>query len=889
MTLNNEENQNAPERVEPINAEAEQQVLGILLYDHQYLERVSQTLRPEHFAYPEHQVIYSAILAMAEHGEIADPVTLKAYLDNSGELSTLGSSTAVTPAAYLAGLLAGIVSVSNIRGYAKVVREAYQRRELIRIASQLTADAYDARLDANPGDLIRKAETGLYDLAEREQSGSRIVTAGEAARLQVVETEHAMKNGEPANILRTRLVDLDRALGGGIGPGEFMVLAARPSMGKAQPLDAMVLTMTGWRRMGDIAVGDQLASVDGLPSEVKAVFPQGDLDTFKVKFSDGREAEACADHLWSVHYRGWRAPRVLPTYEVRRLIGLRRYQGRLWIERFGGDYNNQQPLPIDPYLLGLILGDGGVTGNGVRFSTISEHILARIRDLIPPSTQLVHRGRCDYQIVNRAPDVCGHCSEPIIDGKSGQRWCSYVCSMRGQTIEAASKRRRRRAGENVASQRGSTKNELTAALEALGVMGAGAIDKRVPACYLDAPRANRTALLRGLMDTDGSVEKHGSVRFYSSSRQLADDVVYLVRSLGGWAKIAPKQTSFMHNGEKRIGQPSWVVTICLDDLGEIVSVPEKVARVAAALRSKRLTFEAITPSRRVACQCIAVSHPSRLYVTDDFVVTHNTALAQEIAERVAHQGIPVAFISLEMRAQALMARRLAAYTGINTVRQRMGNPISLADVGSLIAARDWLDQLPIFIDDKPGRTAVEICLAARHLIKRHSIGLVIVDHMQIIRQNAKLIGNATEDMTQTSGALHTLAGDTGVPVLALSQLSRGVEGRDDKRPDLADLRQSGSIEQDADIVAFLYREEYYLRRAEPKRRAGETNEALDARTAAWNEAVTKCTGRADVLIRKHRTARCPVDVSLAFDGERQRFQNWIDHSNPHHHHQDDRQ
>src|SRR5262249_23393497 len=149
----------------------------------------------------------------------------------------------------------------------------------------------------------------------------------------------------------------------------LVIIAARPSMGKAQPLDARVLTEKGWKTMGDLEVGDDLASIDGRPSTVIGVYPQGAKQIYKVTFSDGRATECCGEHLWRVHYRSWPAPRVLQTDEVAMLLTHKRYQKRLWIDMASGDFGHHEPLPIDPRVLGLLIGEGDF--NSLSFSTAS--------------------------------------------------------------------------------------------------------------------------------------------------------------------------------------------------------------------------------------------------------------------------------------------------------------------------------------------------------------------------------------------------------------------------------------------------------------------------------------------------------------------------------------
>src|SRR4029453_4486597 len=130
-----------------------------------------------------------------------------------------------------------------------------------------------------------------------------------------------------------------------------------------QPLDARIKTKTGWKQMGELRFGDELASVDGRPSRVSGIFPQGLRQVYRVRFSDGRSTEFCAEHLWRVHCRAWREPRLLTTEEVARHLGWMRSRHRLWIDVPTGDYGPSAPLPLDPWLLGALLGQGKLSGS----------------------------------------------------------------------------------------------------------------------------------------------------------------------------------------------------------------------------------------------------------------------------------------------------------------------------------------------------------------------------------------------------------------------------------------------------------------------------------------------------------------------------------------------
>ena len=232
----------------------------------------------------------------------------------------------------------------------------------------------------------------------------------------------------------------------------------------------------------------------------------------------------------------------------------------------------------------------------------------------------------------------------------------------------------------------------------------------------------------------------------------------------------------------------------------------------------------------------------------------------------------VAMFSLEMPHRQLSMRRLATISGIPLEDVKRGR-LRRGDWESLLNARDDLKALPLITDDTSDLSVTEIRARSRRIARRRGLGLVIVDHLGFVRGSTESKRNGeTAVISEITKGLKQLAKDLGVPVLALSQLSRDLERRDDKRPMLADLRQSGSIEQDADVVLFVYRHQYYLERARPASRPGEKAEAFAEREQEWKDALSKCENMADIIVAKHRNGRCG-EVKTFFHGTRTVFEN----------------
>jgi replicative DNA helicase len=230
-------------------------------------------------------------------------------------------------------------------------------------------------------------------------------------------------------------------------------------------------------------------------------------------------------------------------------------------------------------------------------------------------------------------------------------------------------------------------------------------------------------------------------------------------------------------------------------------------------------------------------------------------------------GAPVAMFSLEMSADQLATRILAEQSGISSENLRMGK-ISKQEFRQLARAAAELESLPFYIDDTPGLTIAALRARARRLKRQKGIGMVIVDYLQLLQGTGRNANdNRVNEISEISRGLKTLAKELNVPVIGLSQLSRAVEQREDKRPQLSDLRESGSIEQDADIVLFIYREDYYLAAKQP----GDEDPGF----AEWQEEMGRVYGLAEILVAKQRHG-ATGKVRVKFDCRITKFSDRID-------------
>ncbi len=260
-----------------------------------------------------------------------------------------------------------------------------------------------------------------------------------------------------------------------------------------------------------------------------------------------------------------------------------------------------------------------------------------------------------------------------------------------------------------------------------------------------------------------------------------------------------------------------------------------------------------------------------------------TALATNIAFNVANDyrgdvnadGSPqavdggiVGFFSLEMSAEQLATRIISEQTEVSSSKIRRGE-ITETDFEKLSYCAQEMQKIPLFIDETGGISIAQLAARARRLKRQRGLDIMIIDYIQLMQGSSNKKDNRVQEITEITTGLKALAKELNVPIIALSQLSRQVENRDDKRPQLADLRESGSIEQDADVVLFVYREEYYLERLEPKEGTDEW--------VKWEANMLEARGKADVIIAKQRHGPTGT-AKLAFQGQYTRFSDLIEAS-----------
>lgn len=353
--------------------------------------------------------------------------------------------------------------------------------------------------------------------------------------------------------------------------------------GKAGTLDSKIRIPGGWSTMGAMEIGTPIVAPDGTTTEVTGVHPQGKVSIYRVTMADGRSTEVCGEHLWQSYYvntskhKRWK---VRTTLEMLRLISMP--NPRVYLPLIEPEDQSARDVPIPPYTLGAILGDGCISH---------------------PTAVTLAKG--DVELFERI-------STELLPNAVLKQYPSSEITWRFNAIDS-------RGG-----------NPYIRALNELGLMGSKAAGKFIPPEYLEGSRAQRLALLQGLMDTDGTANAlhvGGAISYCSTSYRLATGVQYLVRSLGGIASIAVRKPHYTYKGEKLKGQDAYQVNIRYPRPSELFTLPRKRARTNddnQYAKGLKLQVKSIEYVGMKEAQCISVAHPDRLYVTDDFIVTHNT-------------------------------------------------------------------------------------------------------------------------------------------------------------------------------------------------------------------------------------------------------------------------
>lgn len=358
--------------------------------------------------------------------------------------------------------------------------------------------------------------------------------------------------------------------------GYWVAVESAKGVGKAQPLDSIVLTTRGWIKFRDLTLGDLVYGSDGRPHALRGIFNRGIRNTLRISFSDGSQTVTCDEHIWTIKDKSWRQHRNVTARELHNHIGAS-------IPTVKAVQHTERSFSIDPYVLGCLLGDATMRAGGLRITSADAEIVDEIKKRLGQSFDLRHikntTNKYDYAIVDL--------------------------------------------------KRPGGRNRLRGDLNLLGFDRCYSHDKFIPEQYKFGSIHQRLELLQGLMDTDGTVTKNNASTFTSTSQRLAQDVEYIVRSLGGHARTKKRPRSYTKSGsgERFNARDAYTVVVILE------VCPFRLTRKAARWRGHTYLLRRIVKVEDAGKQevaCISVESDDRLYVTNDFILTHNTYLGAAI-------------------------------------------------------------------------------------------------------------------------------------------------------------------------------------------------------------------------------------------------------------------
>jgi replicative DNA helicase len=860
----------------PHSIEAEQSVLGAMLLSDRthYAFVIEEGLKPEDFYRERHREVYESMLALFTAGESIDVLTVTEHLRSRGRLDAAGGQAEID------ALTAAVPAVGNLRQYAQIVRERALLRRLLTASYAIQASVHGH--EAPPREIVERAERAVLEVAHDDRTKD-FRKVGEVLHVEIHKWQELSAEGRSLTGTPSGFADLD-SITGGFQPGNLIIIAARPAMGKCQGGSTLVYDpWTGARRRLDAVVRDvesgEEAFVASLgpdfqlrASRVSRAFRNGVRPVFRLTTKLGRHVVATANHPL-LTLGGWRRLDELAPGD------------RIAVPRELPRVGAGQTMPDhELVMLAALIADGNLTNRTPRLafgadSPVVEEVQAAadafgVRLRIPQKgwgTGCISAGRSSgpnpVTEFLRQHGLWGKRSAEkfvpdIVFGLDESRIARFLAVLYGCDGHVYASERLRQIGYTTSSER--LAHDVQHLLLRLGIVakirtlprpvydGTGKVAREVVITGQDdlrtfcrkVPVCGKTAAMAGLVT--GLLGATVGTNVDTVPPEVWDSVLD-AKGDGSWADVStaaghPRNHNW-HVGTRGVSRTQLATLATAIGSEELRALAvsdvwwDEVVSIEPA--GEEETFDIEVP----------VDHN---FVAND-VIVHNSALVTNIAENVAlhkDQRRPVALFSLEMSEAELAQRFIASQAAIKGDDLRKGRLRDEAKWKRVLRTAAEYDVAPLFVDDSSDVGILDVRAKARRLHQQSQaeyggLGLIIVDYLQLMRADAR-IESRVQQVGEMSRGLKILARELNVPVIALSQLSRGVESRTDKRPMLSDLRESGNLEQDADLVMFIYRDEYYF------------------------PETTDRPGEAELIIAKHRNGGLG-DVPLTFQNEYPRF------------------
>ena len=843
-----------PGRVPPHDLDAEMSVLGSVLIDPLSIAKVLQFLHPEDFYRENNGQVYRAALDLFAAGEPIDNVTLAAQLQTMGVLERIGGRS------QLASMQGLVPTAANIEFYGRIVKEKAYKRRLISAGGNIAGYGYDDSIEAE--EAINQAQSLVFGVADdrdqRELARLYDLLGPAMERISIL-----MESGQGVVGIPSGFHDLDR-MTGGFKDSDLIIMAGRPSMGKCLRYDSIIDDPeTGERMTIELAVQRQIPTIHGftwdgrlLPMHISAWVDSGVKPCFKVTTRSGRSVEVTGHHPF-LTVRGWQ-----PLHDI--VVG-----DKIAVPRKQECFGTDQSLELGQIrLLGYFIAEGSLTNHTPGFTNVDPDLTRDFVEQVArfyPSLHVRQHG-ISYYTSGKARGQKNPLTEWLrqmkLMGKLADAKRFPDCAWRWDRPRLAEFIRTLMSCDGtIYSMRGYPRIEFAVASEGLAqdlhhaLVRFGIVAKlwkKKDRCW--RVEITEPASVERYQQEIGWIGEKAR-RFQRFAEPRPSNVGMVPNAI--WTDIRASAVDrgltisrlAVLAGEKGAGIRGF-------NLHTSRGITQgRLAVYADILRDRRLSQlasdqiywdEIVSIDSTGEHQVYDLSVPeTHNFVAQDILV-HNTSLALNVAMYAALEAKKsVAIFSLEMSKEQLTERLLTEQAQIDAQRMHRGL-LSEAEFDRVSNALGPLGEAPIYIDDSPVMDELTLQLKARQAKMRHGIDLIVVDYLQLMHGRSRGDDNRVQEVSSISRALKGLARELRVPVIAISQLSRQPEQRPDKRPILSDLRESGALEQDADLVMFLFRPEYYKSDEKP--------------------------GIAEVHVAKHRNGPTGT-VELKFRRDHTRFYN----------------
>lgn len=694
---------------------AERALIAGLFHNPDLVGAVGEIVKPEDFYETKHELLAETLFSLAENGITVEPVRVYHELANNGRLAQAGGT------AYLSELL-NPAEVSNMTvdpvGVALIVKDIAKKRRLYQLGGNLMEKAV-ASEGQSSDDVLEFAETSVVSLIAENDNAENFYNVASLLPEVIDDVKTAKDLPEGAMLgIPTGFTDFDR-MTQGLKGGQMIIIAARPGVGKNLALDTPILTVEGWRSMGDIRTGDRVFGLDGKPYPVVLAHdPHFEENAYEVRLEDENTLTAGAGHLWTVE-----ADKAFP---------------------------------------GAVLID-------------DVHLSA-------PAQAVLSRERSEETLISLA-DL----------GKIfGLSAASVVAAERLQPVEIAVQNRAdlpdalAEHGKRVALKQITDYTHTQASQDSIAVtvtevakkvysLDSVHNDENLTDDVIPVPYYRFTELVRTLLDV---LDAWQGQQYYVGTVDTAG--VSALLEAGATVRVPAVQP---------------------------LTVPHRVAFTwGDAGRSRHILSVRRVDS--VVMRCLTVGSPDAMFLAGNGLIpTHNSTIAVDFARNAAFlAGKSVLFFSLEMAAKELVARILSAEARVATQKMKTGD-LDETDWMNVREAHAKLQGSNFFIDGNPKTTISRVrSVAARQKLKPEGLDMIVIDYLQLMEtSSSRKNGSRENEVSELSRNIKLLAKELDVPIIVLSQLNRKAEERAEGKPLVSDLRESGSLEQDADMVLLIHR------------------------------------------------------------------------------------